>query len=176
MNETLTIGSPAPAFNLASLEGKMVSLAGLRGRVVLLNFWSAECPWSERADRLLSEHFKIWGDRVAWISIASNANEPRELLSQAALERGLPLVLLDMKQHAADAYAVETTPQVFLIDAAGILRYRGGLDDITFRKRTPERFYALEAVEALLAGRLPEIAEAPSFGCSLVRFSTEEGN
>ena len=146
----------------------------MRGKIVLLNFWSAECPWSERADRLLAERFTGWGGRVSWVSIAANANEPRELLSQAARERGLPLVLLDPQQQVTDAYAAQTTPHVFLIDAAGILRYQGGLDDITFRKRTPERFYALEAVEALLSGRLPEVAECPSFGCAIQRFAAED--
>jgi peroxiredoxin len=167
---------PAPDFELENLDGKKVSLVGLRGQIVLLNFWSAECPWSERADRLLAGWYAGWAGRVAWISVAANAGEPLEMLLQAALERGLPLVLLDPQQAVTDAYHAQTTPHVFVIDAAGILRYQGGLDDITFRKRTPERFYALEAVEALLAGRLPEVSEAPPFGCTIVRYVIDEGN
>jgi len=55
------------------------------------------------------------------------------------------------------------------VDVAGILRYQGALDDVTFRQREPNRFYVKEVVDALLAGRLPEVASAPAYGCTIVR-------
>jgi hypothetical protein len=56
-----------------------------------------------------------------------------------------------------------------VVDGAGILRYRGAVDDVTFRHRTASRWYVEEAVKALLAGRLPEVQETPPYGCALVR-------
>ncbi|MBL1172123.1 MAG: thioredoxin family protein, partial [Chloroflexi bacterium] len=46
---------------------------------------------------------------------------------------------------------------------------RGAVDDVSLRRRAATRFFAEEAVEALLAGRLPPVAEVPAFGCAIVR-------
>lgn len=162
----LMISEPAPLFRLPDLDGKTVGLDDFLGRTVVVNFWSAECPWSERADRTLTE----WKERVILLSIASNANEPEEMLRQAAHTRGLPLVLYDPDQQAADMYGVETVPALFLIDAGGVLRYQGAFDDVTFRQRTPTRNYIVEALEALLTDGAPAlIEETVPFGCALVR-------
>ena len=161
----LHIGQPAPLFTLEDLEGRPISLADFRGRLTLVNFWSAECPWVERADRALVQ----WRDRAALISIACNANEPLDLLRQAAQERGLPWVLRDPDQQVADLYGAVTTPHIFLIDAHGLLRYQGAFDDVSFRQRTPTRTYIYEAIEALHAGLPVPIPETLSYGCTIVR-------
>jgi hypothetical protein len=137
-----------------------------------LNFWSAECPWSERADRLISSWLANWGKNVSLWTLAANANEPPEQLLRAASERGLAVVLLDSSQVVADLYTAQTTPHVYVIDQQGILRYRGAVDDVTFRQRTPTRYYLQEAIDALLAGRLPEPADTPSYGCTVVRYNS----
>jgi hypothetical protein len=151
------------------LSGNRRRLSDYRGRLVVLNFWSAECPWSERADRLLTAAARGWGEAVALLSIASNANEPPELLARAAGERGLRLVLLDPQQEAADRYAVQAAPHLAVVDAQGVLRYQGGLDDVSFGRRQPTRSYLLDAVQAVLEGRLPDPPETPAYGCALVR-------
>ena len=56
------------------------------------------------------------------------------------------------------------------IDRKGILRYRGAVDDVAFRRRVATKFYKKDAVEALLAERYPEITEVKPFGCTIVRF------
>ena len=168
----LITGDPAPLFELPDLEGRLVSLAGLSGKIVMLNFWSCECPWAERADELLAAWQAGWGGRVTWVSLASNANERPAGIASAAAERRLPLVLVDAGQTAADAYGAVTTPHIFIIDAEGMLRYQGGIDDTTFRKRAATRQYAFEAVEALLNGEQPPVAEANPYGCTIVRNST----
>jgi hypothetical protein len=58
-----------------------------------------------------------------------------------------------------------------VIDQAGLLRYQGAVDDVTFRQRTPTRYYLREAVEALLAGRQPQPQETPPYGCTVVRYA-----
>jgi hypothetical protein len=71
----------------------------------------------------------------------------------------------------AGRYGAQTTPHAFLIDRQGILRYRGAVDNVSFRERKPTRFYLQEAVEALLAGQLPEVTEVQPFGCTIVRYA-----
>jgi peroxiredoxin len=167
---SLTIGKPAPDFSLIDLQGEPHTLSELRGRLVIVYFWSAECPSVERTDHLLEEWLAVWGKRVVALPVASNSNEGPELLSKVAFDRSLPVVLRDAGRHVADAYGALTTPQFYLIDENGVLRYQGGIDDTNFRNRTPTHFYLREAVEALLAGRNPDPAESAPYGCTIVRF------
>jgi hypothetical protein len=103
------------------------------------------------------------------LTIASNRNEDVEALKNAADARRLPTVLLDENCRVADQFGAQTTPHVFVIDRAGVLRYRGAIDNMTFRQRTPTRFFLDEAVESLLEGHLPPLAESPAYGCAIVR-------
>ena len=162
-------GASAPDFSLPDLQGREQRLSALRGRVVLLNFWSAECTWSARGDQELLEGLASWGAEVVLWTLAANANEPLDLITRVAEERGLPCVLYDAHQQVADLYGAETTPHVFVIDAAGLLRYQGAVDDITFRQRTATRHYLQEAVRTILAGVEPDPAETQPYGCSIVR-------
>ena len=53
----------------------------------------------------------------------------------------------------------------------GILRYRGAVDDVTFRQRIPTQNYLYHAVEAVLAGARPKQTETPAYGCAIVHFA-----
>ena len=164
----LELNHPAPDFTLPDLDGRIHMLSDFRGRIAIVNFWSAECPHSERFDAEVTTWLADWGADVALLSIASNANEPEGMLAVVARQREIPLVLRDAGQKVARRYGAQTTPHIFLIDRHGILRYRGAMDDVSFRQHEPTRFYLKDAVEALLAGRLPEISEAQPFGCTIV--------
>jgi len=169
MDPVIAAYQPAPLFSLPDLEGNLRCLEEARGKIMLLNFWSAECPWAERVDREIMGSLAAWGGAVALWSIASNANEPVELLQRVATERGLPLVLLDQDHRVADRYGAQTTPHLFVVDRDGILRYQGAFDDVNFRRRTPTQGFLRQAVEALLAGGTPEPMETPAYGCTIVR-------
>ncbi|HEX9012803.1 MAG TPA: redoxin domain-containing protein [Anaerolineaceae bacterium] len=165
------IGRPAPDFVLCDLNDDEFSLSSDRGKIVILNFWSAECGWSERVDQELVPALARWGSAAALYSIAANDNESPELLLRVSRERGLPRLLLDHGQKVTDLYEAISTPEFFVIDQQGILRYRGAFDDVSFRQHTPTRAYLIPAVEALLAGRLPDPADTPAFGCTIVRYA-----
>lgn len=162
-------GDLVPDFTLPDLEGAPHTLSDYRGRVVIVNFWSAECPWAERAGSQLKQWLGEWGERVVLMTVASNANETLELIAEATHQRGLAPVLLDSGCVLADAWGAQTTPHAFVVDEAGVLRYQGAVDDVTFRQSEPKRFYVKEAVDALLAGRLPEVTSTPAYGCTIVR-------
>ncbi len=162
-------GDLAPDFTLPDLDGTPHALSDHRDRVVVVNFWSAECPWAERADSQLKNWLREWGERVVLLTVASNANETVKLITEAARQRGIELLLLDSGCRVADAWGAQTTPHVFVVDESGVLRYQGAVDDVTFRQREPKRFHVKEAVDALLAGRLPEVASTPAYGCTIVR-------
>ncbi len=171
MDTLIPIGSVVPLFTLPDLKGNLHRLGDERGRWVLLNFWSAECPWCRYADEQVAQILAPW-EGIVWWSLAVNANEPPDLLAREAERRGLPLVLHDAQRKVADLYGAQTTPHFFLVDPQGVLRYRGALDDATFRQRQPTRFYLRQALEALMSGRNPEIAETPPYGCAIVRYAS----
>jgi peroxiredoxin len=169
MDPVARVGSPAPDFALRDLDGGVHRLADARGRVRVLVFWSAECPHSERADQILASLRPGWGRRVVVWWVASNANEEAERLRAAARHVQAEPVLVDADQSVADLYGALTTPHVFVLDAAGVLRYAGAPDDVAFRQPAPTRHYLADAVQALLDGRNPDPDSTSPFGCALVR-------
>jgi peroxiredoxin len=166
----LTTGLPAPQFELNDLEGNTVALHDFLGRIVLLNFWSAECPWARRVDQAIAA---LQIPDLVWLSIASNANEPPDLLRREAQARGLPTVLIDPDHQVADLYGAQTTPHCYLIDYEGVLVYQGGYDDVSFRSQTPTRLYLQEAIREVQVRVPVSLPETPPFGCTIVRFSPE---
>ena len=165
----MEINQTAPDFELPDLDGKMHTLSEYRGSIVIVNFWSCECPHSERADSLMMTLFKEWNGEVVLLSIAANRNESAQSVEDAARARNLPTVLLDAGCGVADLYGAVTTPHVFVIDRDGTLRYRGAVDDVTFRQRKSTRFFLKEAVDSLLDGNSPPLTETPAYGCTIVR-------
>ena len=165
----LQINQKAPDFTLLDMHGKPHSLRDYEGQVVILNFWSAECPWSQRSDEKIIDYLPHWDAGVQYLPIASNANEEQQLIDDVVKTRQLPLMLHDPDHQIADLYGAITTPHLFVIDADGILRYQGAFNDVTFRQPEPTINYLSMAVEALRAGSFPEPAETPAYGCTIVR-------
>jgi peroxiredoxin len=167
MEPVIRVGEPAPDFELPDLDGHRHRLASQRGRLTVLHFWSAVCPWTERTDERVLAAIRA-AEADLW-SIAANADESLDVLRRVAQERGLGLVLVDPRQYVADLYAAAATPHVFLIDGEGILSYHGAPDDARFRDPRPRRSYLAEALHAVRAGRSPNPAVTMTYGCAIVR-------
>jgi peroxiredoxin len=167
---SLELNQPAPDFTLPDLDGRIHMLSDYRGQIVIVNFWSAGCPHSERVDANITTCLAEWGDDVALLSIASNANESDEMINGAVNRRKIPALLRDADQTVADRYEALATPHAFVIDRQGILRYRGAVDNVGFQQREATKFYLKEVVENLLSENLPEVTEVQPFGCTIVRY------
>lgn len=166
----------APDFSLSAVNGGRVSLTDFRGTLVVLTFWSAECPWSRRADVLLVYRSASWTPRgVQILGIAPNITETENEIVYEMERRGVRYpVLLDMEQAAANAYKAQTTPHFFVMDKRGIVRYAGALDDATFKQPRPKLLYLDRAVTALLEGKPPDPAVTLPYGCAIVRRAPAE--
>ena len=169
MDPLTRIGSPAPDFELVDLRGDLHSLRDELGSILVLNFWSAECIHSQRADEEFETMAKEWGEGVSFWCIASNENEDDELIRNVAASNKIDRLLRDQHLAVAEAYGAVTTPHVFVIDERGVLRYSGAFNDVSLRQRTPTRNYLQEAVKAVQNGVDPEHSETSPFGCAIIR-------
>ncbi|MBI4631489.1 MAG: redoxin domain-containing protein [Chloroflexi bacterium] len=163
------INQPAPSFSLPVLGGGRVSLADLRGRIAIINFWSAECPWSRRADLVLLYRHNAWSRAgVKIVGISSTSNEPEnELIYEADVRHIKYPLAIDVTREVANAYKAERTPHFFVLDQKSIVRYVGALDDATENRRTPKTIYLDRAINALLNNRNPAPAVTPVYGSAI---------
>src|SRR5574341_1179815 len=159
---TLKSGMRAPTFTLKdALSNAEVSLAALRGQIVVINFWSAECPWSRRYDQYFIERARTWGEAgIRLLFINSNHDEAIYEMQDLAEELGIETpILCDQGNRIADAYGAVTTPHIFAIDKNGLIVYQGAIDDQSFRQQEPTVNYLDAALDALRRGETPDPAD-----------------
>jgi peroxiredoxin len=168
----LPVGAVAPDFTLTdALSGETYSLSELAGQIVVLDFWSGECPWSRQYDAYFIERAPEWAAQgIVLLHINSNANETPADIDEVADELGISVPILhDTGNVVADAYGAVTTPHVFVVGPDGRLAYRGAVDDRSFRQREATVNYLDNALAALLAGQRPDPAETQPYGCAIMR-------
>lgn len=166
------IGSAVPDFTLNDLDGKPVSLSGLKGSVVMIHFWSAQCPFVIRYESRLGAITADYADKgVKVLGIDSNVTETPEQMKGVAAERKLNYpVLVDPGHIVADKFGAITTPHVFIIDKEGKLAYEGAVDDQGYSENnTPKTNYARAALDAVLAGTPVAEAKTKTVGCTVKR-------
>jgi peroxiredoxin len=115
-------GNLAPDFQLQSLDGQSVSLSGLQGKPVLLNFWATRCPPCRNEMPYLQAIYNEWSDREL-ILLAINIGEGPSKVEEFMQSQNLSLpVLLDTNQDVALEYNIRYIPTTFSIDKKGIIR------------------------------------------------------
>jgi peroxiredoxin len=156
------VGDNAPTFVLKTVDktesqslDRLVHGSDTHG--VVLVFVSCKCPYVAQARQPLADIFKQYGGKVAFAGINANQNELlADVKADAAMNFPFP-VLRDEGSKVADLYAAERTPEVFLVDAKGIVRYHGGVADLG------------PALGDFTAGRAIAKSESKAFGCTIKR-------
>ena len=169
-NSALSIGQPAPDFSLPDLRGQSHLLKEQRGKITVIAFLSVQCPisnaYNERI-RTLAEDYARQG--VVFLAINASAPETvADIKAHAAQHNFAFPILKDAGNKVADAYGAERTPEIFVVDAQGVLRYHGRIDnsqDVRRVKRNDLR----EALNELLAGKPVSVPEAKAMGCVIKR-------
>jgi peroxiredoxin len=169
---SLGLGQPLPEFSLPDTGGQTVALVdGAQATVVV--FTCNHCPYALAWHDRIQQAARDYADRgVRFLQINANDAEryPRdslEAMRQRVAAEDWPMPYLhDESQEVARAFGAQVTPDVFLFDAGGALRYRGAPDD-DYSDPSASAQWLRGALDAVLAGREPDPAETQPVGCSV---------
>ena len=168
----IAVGQPAPKFALPDTEGNTHELDGAPATAVI--FTCNHCPyalaWHERIVAA-AEDYAPRGVRVLAINPNDAERYPRdsvEAMRQRVRNGEFASVpyLRDESQQVARAYDAKTTPDVFVVDREGIIRYRGA-PDADYEDPALNAAWMRAALDAVLEGRTPDPDETAPVGCSI---------
>jgi len=167
------IGGPAPDFMLKTIDGKDFSLSeGAKShKAVVVMFIATKCPYSNAYNDRMREIAAAYGKQgVLFVGINSNKTEPLSEVAAHAREHGLSFpIMKDPDNKVADLYDARHTPEIYVVDPGGKLRYHGRIDENyedASRVTSPD---LKNALDALLSNRPIAKAETKAFGCTIKR-------
>jgi cytochrome c biogenesis protein CcmG/thiol:disulfide interchange protein DsbE len=116
-----SIGSQAPAFAVADLDGNPLRLADLRGRPVIVNFWASWCgPCVDEFPLLREAAAAHEADGLAVVGIVFRDNSEAARRFMARMGAGWPAAM-DPGEEIAQDYGIYGPPETFFIDAEGVV-------------------------------------------------------
>jgi peroxiredoxin len=120
---SLQAGAPAPAFELNSNSGKPVSLADLKGQIVLVNFWASWCgPCRQEMPILEQLNHQYRSKGVALIGVNVEPDSAAATAWLKATPVSFP-ILYDLDSKVSKLYEVQGMPNTVIIDRKGVVRY-----------------------------------------------------
>ncbi len=167
------IGMMMPEASLTDLDGKACTVSEFTGkRPAVFALVSTSCPVSKRTLPSLARIEQEYAARgIAFVLLAPTATDAAEDLRAALKGAGLHAPCLRDPQNTFLAtLGARSTTDVFLVDAARTLVYRGALDDqygLGYSLDAPRHRYLADALAALLENRAPALAATEAPGCVL---------
>jgi mono/diheme cytochrome c family protein/peroxiredoxin len=172
------VGKRVEPAALADCLGSDAVNAWKQSRVNVVVFLGTECPLAGRyATRLgeLCEKYRSQGAGVRFFGIDSNQQDSLAAISHfAQLHRISFPVCKDPGNKVADLLGALRTPEAFVIDSAGVVRYWGLIDDqfgIGYAHDKAKRAYVEDAIADILAGRDVRLPATQPIGCRISRVS-----
>ena len=171
-NRVLSVGDKAPTWkSLAGVDGAKHALSDLKkAKLVVVAFIANRCPMAKMYEpRMLAfaKKYRSKGVRLIAISVSlSPADDLAKMKRRAKASRYTFPYLIDPTQNIGRAYGATNTPHFFVLDAKRRIAYMGAFDDHRDPAKVEEN-YLTDAVNALLAGKTPEVTESRQFGCEI---------
>ncbi len=163
----LRIGDPAPDFVATALDGREISLGELvrTHKAVVIVFLSSVCPYARYFGDHLAELDRAYRPRgLLLVGVNSNPFESVDEMLEYAEAYGHTFpTIRDEGSRLADLLGAQRTPEAFVVDAEGRLRYRGWVKS---KVLSPD---LQRALDALLAGKPVRRAQTRAFGCAIDR-------
>lgn len=171
------IGRRLPDFTaLRVADGKPETLYGGKQHTATALFViSSECPCSGGYDSRIAALARDYAKKgVRFIAINSSANESvSEVAAHARRAQYTFPVLKDAGNVIADRISAQVTPEAFVMDSKGVVRYHGRIDDSRKEELTTSHDLR-NALDFLIAGKPPVRADVPAFGCAIYRAKRTE--
>lgn len=182
--ETLQPGAKAIDFNLKGVDGKTYSLASFKNAKVLVIIFSApHCPTAQAYEQRIIDIQNDYKDKgVQVVMIMPNSPEALcleergytdlgdtfEDMQLRAKEKGFNFPFLNdgETEETSIKYGPVATPHSFVFDKDRILQYVGRIDE-SEKIGTAKEHDLRNAIEAVLAGKEPEVKQTKVFGCSI---------
>jgi peroxiredoxin len=163
------IGDALIDFTLPATDGNSYTASDVLkiAKALIVVFTCNHCPyaqaWEGRLIQMVHEY-----DPQGVNMLAQYPADNFEHMTRRAIEKHYVFpYLFDESQEVARAYGAERTPELFIFDAAGKLRYHGAPDDNYEDEHAVEHHYAREALNAILADHDVALAETRSVGCTI---------
>lgn len=174
------LGQPAPAFTLVDSTGATRSLADYAGKTVVLEWTNHECPFVKKhygSDNMQSQQRAATAAGVVWLTVNSSAPGQQGHVDGATAETirdearaAQTAYLLDPEGATGRAYGAKTTPNMYVIDPQGVLRYAGAIDSIASADTddlAQATQYVPQALAELAAGKPVSVGMTRPYGCSV---------
>jgi peroxiredoxin len=188
---TLPLGAKAPEFNLPGIDGRNWTLNDFsNAKLLIVTFTCNHCPTAQYYENRIKQIVTDYKSKsVALVAIMPN--DPKSVRLDELGWSDLGDTFAEMKLRAKErkynfpylydgeteavsrAYGPVSTPHVFVFDADRKLRYVGAIDN-SERIRHVTKNYLRDALDALLAGKEPPVAQTKAVGCSIKWAGKEE--
>ena len=174
------VGKPAPDFSAKDAKGAEVSLAALKGKVVVLEWVNHGCPFVVKhygSNNMQKLQETYTGKGVVWITInsgskASGSYTDDEKFLKISAEKGSKSshLVADESGTIGKAYSAKTTPHMFVINKEGVLVYNGAIDSKKTTKAEDiegAENYVAKALDAVLEGKPVATPMTEPYGCGV---------
>ena len=141
-------------------------------KLTVLVFFSPDCHCLDQHDARLRELAAAYRPHgVQLVMVDSEVHATPEADSAQAAQRGYRFpILVDHGARLADAVGAQYATYSVIVDAQGHVLYRGGIDSDKTHLRATSTQYLRDALDDLLAGKQPRVADAKTLGCSLQKW------
>jgi peroxiredoxin len=171
---TIALSETAPSFTLPGIDGRDHSLDEYADAAVLVLVQSCNhCPYVQAWEGRLKAVQRDYLDRGARVVAISSNDADRypedsfDEMKRRAEQQGFNFdYLYDEDQSVARTLGSERTPEVYVFDGRRRLVYHGAIDD-SRDDTAVTAHYLRDALDAVLEGREPDVAETPAVGCTL---------